>query len=94
MQQTKIEIELFTHPTCSGCQEVLDALWKLSEQGIIELALCDLATPRGRRRAESLSVMSVPTVRVGDKFLELFRRSDLTAFMEELNSNSHHLEVS
>lgn len=77
-------IELFTHPTCKGCQEALSALRELEHAGRLSLELTSLGTPAGRRRAEALGVTSVPTVRLGEQFRELNDEQDLRALLADL----------
>lgn len=77
-------VELFTHPTCRGCQEALQALRGLERDGKVELMLTSLGTPQGRRRAEQMGVSCVPTVRVAEQFRELNGDADLQALLAEL----------
>lgn len=77
-------VELFTHPTCNGCQEALTALRQLEREGTITLQVSSLGTPSGRERAETLGVTSVPTVRVDEQCRVLWRNSDLVELVEEL----------
>lgn len=82
------EVELFTHPICSGCQEAVDALSKLARSGQIRLSTCNLGTSSGRRRAEQLGVSSVPTVRRGDLYRVLLHKTDLEELVAELSAAS------
>lgn len=77
-------VELFTHPTCKGCQEALTALRELDHAGKLSLQVTSLGTPAGRRRAEALGVASVPTVRLEDEFRELNDEQDLQALLADL----------
>ena len=70
-------VELFTHPTCHGCSEALSAFRALEKLGKITLDVTSLGTPNGRRRAESVGVTSVPTLRIDDEFRELNSEADL-----------------
>lgn len=79
-------VELFTHPICNGCQEAVNALSKLARSGAIDLSMCNLGTAKGRKRADSLGVSSVPTVRIGDGYEILMRKSDLRSLIERLSS--------
>lgn len=88
MQQSPTAVELFTHPVCNGCQEAVDALSKLAKAGLITLSMCNLGTKTGRRRAESLGVNSVPTVRRGDDYQILLRKSDLAELVTSLETSS------
>ena len=84
-------VELFTHPICSGCQEAVNGLRKLEHAGLITLQTCNLGTPRGRERADSLGVSNVPTVRRGDSFEMLLHRSDLVRVLTELGADEEIL---
>ncbi len=77
-------IELFTHPTCRGCQEALQALRELDRNGKLALEVTSLGTAQGRRRAEELGVTSVPTVRMDQEFRELNGIADLQALLADL----------
>ncbi|MDA8284203.1 MAG: hypothetical protein M0Z42_13140 [Actinomycetota bacterium] len=79
-------VELFTHPTCSGCQEALAALSELSRSGQVSLEVCSLGTASGRIRAEALGVTTVPTVRRGDDLVVLLGKDDLAALIDELGA--------
>lgn len=79
-------MELFTHPICSGCQEAFDALSKLAQAGRVSLEVCDLGTARGRRRADAVGVMNVPTVSLNGRFEELMGRDDLARVLAEIGS--------
>lgn len=83
-----IEIELFTHPTCMGCQEALTALRALAREGRLSLEVTSLGAPSGRRRATELGVSVVPTVRMGDRYRLLERPEDLEELLAEL-ANGH-----
>ena len=82
------KVELFTHPICSGCQEAMNGLRKLERAGLITLDICSLAAARGRERASSLGVTDVPTVRRGDRYETLMRKSDLTRILRELGADA------
>lgn len=88
MPQTPTAVELFTHPVCNGCQEAVNALSKLAKAGVITLSMCNLGTKTGRRRAETLGVNSVPTVRRGDDYQILMRKSDLSDLVASLEAAS------
>lgn len=83
-----VAVELFTHPICSGCHEALNALRKLEHREIIVLTICSLATHAGRLRAEELGVTTVPTVRQGDRFDVLERKTDLEQLIKILEPTS------
>lgn len=78
------DVELFTHPMCTGCQEALTALRGLARDGRLVLEVTNLGSPRGRRRAEELGVSSVPTVRIAEDFRVLNGAGDLQALLAEL----------
>lgn len=78
------EVELFTHPTCHGCQEAQTALRKLANEGTLTLEVTSLGSPRGRRRAADAGVSVVPTVRLGTSYRLLAKRSDLDELIAEL----------
>lgn len=80
------EVELFTHPVCSGCQEALSALRPLAAEGRLTLQVTSLGSPRGARRAAEVGVSVVPTVRVGSDFRLLAGKEDLEAFLAELGA--------
>lgn len=84
-------VELFTHPICSGCQDAVNGLRKLEHAGLITLQTCNLGTPRGRERADSLGVSNVPTVRRGDRYETLMRKSDLLRVLTELGADEELL---
>ena len=86
------QVELFTHPTCSGCQEAHVALSKLARSNQIFLDVCSLATATGRRRAEELGVTTVPTVRRGDELLVLLGNEDLAELVEQLSAPAGDVE--
>lgn len=81
-------VELFTHPTCIGCQEALTALRALERAGTVALQVTSLGTPSGRERAEELGVTSVPTVRLGQDYRVLMRNSDLQKVVAEIDGSS------
>lgn len=81
---TMTEIELFTHPTCSGCQEALTALRALERDGRVALEVTSLGSPSGRRRAADAGVRVVPTVRLGASYRLLASPEDLKALLAEL----------
>lgn len=81
----RTDVELFTHPTCIGCQEALTALRGLERDDRIALLVTSLGTAAGRERAERLGVTSVPTVRIGDDYRILLRKSDLDSVLSELH---------
>ena len=85
------KVELFTHPICSGCQEAMNSLRKLERSGLISLEICSLAAARGRERASSLGVTDVPTVRRGDRYETLMRKSDLARILIELGADAEIL---
>lgn len=78
-------VELFTHPICSGCQEALAALRKLDKGGVILLSVKSLGTPEGRKYADSEGITSVPTVRFDDYTKVLMGKSDLDQVLEILS---------
>jgi hypothetical protein len=78
------EIELFTHPTCSGCQEALTALRALAREGRVSLEVTSLGSPGGRRRAAEAGVSVVPTVRIGTSYRLLSSPEDLDALLASL----------
>ncbi len=80
------EAELFTHPTCSGCQEALTALRALEREGRISLVVTSLGSPSGRRRASDAGVRVVPTVRIGASYQLLASPEDLKALVAELTA--------
>lgn len=78
------DIELFTHPTCTGCQEALTALRALEREGQVTLQVTSLGSPSGRRRASDAGVRVVPTVRLGASYRLLASPGDLDALLAEL----------
>ncbi len=84
---TMTEIELFTHPTCSGCQEALTALRVLEREGRVALQLTSLGSPSGRRRAAEVGVRVVPTVRLHASYRLLESPDDLAALLAELTAD-------
>jgi hypothetical protein len=78
-----ITVELFTHPTCSGCQQALTALRKLEHAGLVALEVTSLGSPNGRRRATAAGVSVVPTVRIGTDFRVLDGPADLRALLTD-----------
>ncbi len=80
----RASVELFTHPTCIGCQEALTALRQLERADEIALLVTSLGTASGRARAEELGVTSVPTVRIGGDHRILLRKSDLDQVLADL----------
>ena len=82
------EVELFTHPICRLCQEAVDALRKLQAQGMVRLAMCNLGTPKGRRRADELGVDTVPTIRRGERYDVIMGNADLSRVLKELTEGS------
>lgn len=81
MNQT---VELFTHPTCSGCQQALTALRELERAGRITLQVTSLGSPTGRRRADQVGVSVVPTVRVGEDYRVLDGPAELRQLLTEI----------
>jgi hypothetical protein len=81
------EIELFTHPTCSGCQEALTALRALEREGRVTLQVTSLGSPSGRRRAADAGVRVVPTVRLGTSYRLLASPEDLDALLAQLTAD-------
>jgi predicted DsbA family dithiol-disulfide isomerase len=81
-----MEVELFTHPICSGCQEAFNALSKLSHAGVIELRVTNLALPKGRSRASELGVEEVPTVRIGSELKTIMTGAELKVLIKSLSS--------
>ncbi len=81
------EIELFTHPTCSGCMEALAALRALEKDGQVALQVTSLGSPSGRRRASDVGVRVVPTVRLGASYRLLASPDDLAALLAELTAD-------
>lgn len=79
-----LNIELFTHPTCSGCQEALSALRALANEGRLTLEVTSLGSPRGRRRATEVGVSVVPTVRFGTENRLLATPEDLDTLLAEI----------
>lgn len=60
---TKVHVDYFTHPVCTGCWEVGKMLVKLqAELPDLEVEQWSLALPAGRRKAEELGVLEVPTM--------------------------------
>ncbi|HEX9033522.1 MAG TPA: hypothetical protein VF834_16905 [Streptosporangiaceae bacterium] len=80
------EIELFTHPTCSGCQEALTALRALERAGKVTLQVTSLGSPTGRRRASDVGVRVVPTIRLGTSYRLLASPADLDTLLAELTA--------
>ena len=62
---TKIHLDYFTHPICTGCWEVGKMLARLGAElpDVLEVETWSLALPGGRRKAEALGVLEVPTIR-------------------------------
>ncbi len=84
---TKVKnVELFTHPICSGCQEALAALRKLDKSGIIQLSVKSLGTAEGRKYADAEGITSVPTVRFDHYTEVLMGKSDLNKVLVMLES--------
>lgn len=81
-----LDVELFTHPTCRGCQEALTALRALANEGRLTLEVTSLGTPRGRRRATEVGVSVVPTVRLGADYRLLASAKDLEALLAEITA--------
>lgn len=61
---TKIHLDYFTHPICTGCWEVGKMLARLGAElpDVLEVETWSLALPAGRRKAEALGVLEVPTI--------------------------------
>lgn len=81
------DVELFTHPICSGCQEALAALRKLAKNGTIKLDIKSLGTPEGRKYADSQGITSVPTVRFDQRTEVLMGKSDLDKVLVALEGS-------
>lgn len=79
-----IAVELFTHPMCSGCPQALQALSQLAASGVIQLEVCTLGSPTGRRRAETLGVTCVPTIRYDNVLHVVKGRADLEKVVDSL----------
>jgi hypothetical protein len=82
------DVELFTHPVCSGCHEAVGALSELSQQGVIKLKITSTAGSSGQRRAQELGVTTVPTVHFGGEYHVLMRKQDLADIVESMKRES------
>lgn len=82
------DVELFTHPVCSGCGEAIVALSELSQRGVINLRISSIAGSSGQRRAQELGVSSVPTVHFGGEYHVLMRKQDLADVVESMKRES------
>lgn len=83
------QVELFTHPVCSGCREASTALLQLAADGTIELVMRSLAVPAGRARALEAGVSMVPTAVVGSTRRSLDSREALEALLNDLRTCSN-----
>lgn len=88
-----LEVELFTHPICNGCQEALHELSILANRGLITLMVSSLSVATSRNRAEELGVTTVPTIRIGSRFEVLMHKSDLKRLVDELQNTSDNQTI-
>ncbi|MHB8312304.1 MAG: hypothetical protein ACYDD0_03250 [Candidatus Dormibacteria bacterium] len=82
------DVELFTHPVCSGCGDAIVVLSELSQRGVIKLRLTSIAASSGQRRAQELGVTTVPTVHFGGEYHVLMRKQDLADLVESIRRES------
>lgn len=60
----KVEVELFTHPICTGCWDTKKMLEEVVREleDLVEWKEWSLAVPSGRARAQACGVLEVPTI--------------------------------
>ena len=59
----KCKIEVFTSPTCPHCHPALNLAKQIEkERDEVKVTELSTATPNGRRKAEQMGVMAVPTI--------------------------------
>lgn len=58
-----VKIEIFTSPTCPNCPPAKNLVYQISKEvDDVKVVEMSTATKQGSRRAQSLHVMSVPTI--------------------------------